>query len=402
MPPRRGSRALDFLNFFIADVQTGFGPFVAVYLTAQKWTQIDIGFVLSLGTAAALVSQVPAGILVDAITSKRAAAGAGIVAITGSALLLATAPVMLPVAIAELLHGFASCIIGPAIAAISLRIAGHDGLGERLGRNARFASIGNGIAAAALGAAGTYLSPSAVFWLTAALGLPALWMLAMIGPQAAYPRGDVATSFDWRAVARLLTDSRLLAFGGCALLFHMSNAALLPLAASMTTRQVGASANLIIAASIVVPQAVVAIVSPWVGRAAQIRGRRFVLLLGWGALPVRALLMALEPAPTLLIGIQALSGISAAVFGIMLPLVAADITEKDGRLNLCMGLLGVAVFVGATASTTLAGWISDVWGNPTAFLGLGAAGLAGTALVWLAMPETRLARGPARAATGSA
>ena len=59
----RGPRALDLLNFFVADVQTGFGPFVAVYLTTHKWTQVEIGFVLTLGTVVSLISQIPAGAL---------------------------------------------------------------------------------------------------------------------------------------------------------------------------------------------------------------------------------------------------------------------------------------------------------------------------------------------------
>src|SRR5277367_6041817 len=128
----RARRGLDLLNFFIADVQTGFGPFVAVYLTARHWTQVEIGFALSLGTMTAMVSQIPAGALVDALRGKRAAAAAGIVAIGASALLLAVWPVLLPVLVAQVLHGFASCVLIPAIAAVSLGLVGHAALGERL------------------------------------------------------------------------------------------------------------------------------------------------------------------------------------------------------------------------------------------------------------------------------
>jgi MFS family permease len=106
----RATRGLDLLNFFIADVQTGFGPFVAVYLTARHWTQVEIGFALSLGTITAMVSQVPAGVLVDAMRGKREAVAAGIVAVGLSALLLAAWPVLLPVLVAQVLHGFASCV----------------------------------------------------------------------------------------------------------------------------------------------------------------------------------------------------------------------------------------------------------------------------------------------------
>ena len=135
----------------MADVQTGFGPFVAVYLTTDKWTQIEIGFALTLGTVTSLISQLPAGALVDAVRNKRLAASGALIGVIIAALLLALRPNQLPVLVAQILHGFASCVITPAIAAISLHLAGHAALGERLGRNARFSSIGNGLAAAVMG-----------------------------------------------------------------------------------------------------------------------------------------------------------------------------------------------------------------------------------------------------------
>jgi hypothetical protein len=370
----RALRGLDLLNFFVSDVQTGFGPFIAVYLTERRWTQIDIGFALSLGTITAMLSQVPAGVLVDALRNKRGAVGFG-------------RPTVLSVYAAEILHGFASCVLTPAIAAVSLSLVGHAALGERLGRNARFSAIGNGIAAGVMGVTGSYVSAASVFWLTAAVGIPALLALRMIGRT----EGEIEhhAPLDWVAVRALLTDRRLLIFGGCVGLFHLSNAAMLPIAATEVTKSAGYLADIIIAASIVIPQGVTALLSPWAGRSAQEHGRRGVLLIGWAALPVRGVLLALLPGAWTLIGLQAISGLSAAVFGVMMPLIAADITRKNGRYNLCMGLLGLMVFVGATISTSLAGWLATKAGTGAAFWGLSAAGLAGTLLVWLAMPETR-------------
>src|SRR3978361_1059369 len=175
------NRALDLVNFFVADVQTGFGPFVAVYLTTHKWTQVEIGFALTLGTMTSLISQLPAGLLVDSMRNKRTAASGALVGIIIAALLLAVQPDQLPVLIAQMLHGFSSCVMTPAIAAISLHLAGHAALGERLGRNARYASIGNGLAAAVMGATGAYFSSQIVFLLTAALCVPALVALWAIG-----------------------------------------------------------------------------------------------------------------------------------------------------------------------------------------------------------------------------
>jgi MFS family permease len=387
--PARGPRALDLLNFFVADVQTGFGPFVAVYLTTHKWTQIQIGFALTVGTVVSLISQLPAGALVDAARNKRVAAGGALLGVITAALLLAIWPSELPVIIAQSLHAVASCVLTPAIAAISLHLVGHAALGERLGRNARFASIGNGLAAAAMGGTGAYLSSRAVFLLTAALCVPALLSLLAIGRGPHARRQTTSQPFDWQSLRQLFTDRRLLIFAACVLLFHLSNAAMLPLIGGAITMRSGDFANMIIAACIVVPQGVVALCSPWVGRSAASMGRRPMLLLGWAALPLRAVLLAVLPGAWLPIGAQAISGISAAVFGVMFPLLAADITRGTSHFNLCMGALGLAMFLGAGLSTTLGGWIADAFGVPLAFMVLAFIGLLGTLVVWLAMPETR-------------
>ena len=153
-PMARSLRGLDWLNFFVANFQTGFGPFISVYLTGVGWTQGAIGAALSAGTVAGMVSQVPGGILVDAVRGKRAAAAVAILAIMASALLIALWPALLPIASAEVLHAFASSVLGPAIAALSLALVGHAALGERLGRNARYLALGNAFAAGLMGTFG--------------------------------------------------------------------------------------------------------------------------------------------------------------------------------------------------------------------------------------------------------
>jgi MFS family permease len=387
--PVRGAYALDLLNFFVADVQTGFGPFVAVYLTTHKWPQSEIGLALSLGTVVSLVSQVPGGVLVDAAHNKRRVAGAGLLGVMVAALLLALWPAALPVLLAQSLHAVASCLVSPAIAAISLHLVGHASLGERLGRNARFGSIGNGLAAAVMGTSGMYLSSRAVFWLTAGLCVPALLALLAIGRGPHDRRQTTVQPLDWQGLGKLFRDRRLLIFGTCVMLFHLANAAMLPLAGAAVTMRASNLGTLIIGACIVVPQLVVALASPWVGRRAADAGRRPMLLLGWLALPARGILLAVLPGPYLLIGGQAVAGISAAVFGVMLPLVAADLTRGTSHFNLCLGVLGLAVCAGAAVSTAMAGWVADIAGIKAAFLSLALAGLAGALLVWAAMPETR-------------
>ena len=129
----RCARGLDLLNFSVAAAQTVFGAFIGVYLTSHAWTQTDIGVSLSIGAIASMASQLPAGALVDAVPSKIAMAMIGLAGIAASALMFALWPAWLPVLAAQILHSVASSILGPAIAAISLALIGHDALGERLG-----------------------------------------------------------------------------------------------------------------------------------------------------------------------------------------------------------------------------------------------------------------------------
>jgi predicted MFS family arabinose efflux permease len=398
-PPPRSLRGLDWFVFFVADVQTGFGPFVSVFLTTQKWTQVDIGLVLSAAGVVSLIGQMPGGALVDAARSERLVGGIAVAAICISALGYAAMPVFPVVLSASILHAAASCVLGPAIAAISLGLVGHAAIGERLGRNARFASVGNGLAAAAMGACGYLLSARAVFVVTVLLLGPALLALraivpAEIDPERAHGAAPRPRAKPPRKLADLMRIRPLLIFAGCLLLFHLANAAMLPLMGSVVTMHSARWATVLIAACIVVPQLVVAALSPWIGRRAQIWGRRPLLLIGFAALPIRGLLFASVTNPELLVVVQLLDGVTAAVFSVMVPLVVADLTRGTGHFNLGQGIVGTFIGIGASVSATLAGYISDHFGSPAAFAGLAAIAFAGLAAVWLLMPETRDAEGP--------
>ena len=384
-----GARALDWFSFFLADIQTGFGPFVAIYLTAHHWTQLDIGLVLSAGGLVALAGQMPGGVLVDAVRSARLLAGLAVSAICLSALALAIWPVFPIVMGSRMVQAAASCVLGPVIAAISLGLVGHAALGTRLGRNARFASIGNGVAAAAMGLCGSLISNQAVFFLTALLIAPALLALARIRINCISPRvnADIAPAVS--GMRTVLGNRRLLAFAGCILLFQLANAAMLPLMGSIWAVHSSEWASTLIAACIVTPQLVVAGVAPSVGRIADAFGRRPLLYLCFAALAARGVLFALVSNPCWIVAIQALDGVSAAVLGVTLPLIVADITRGTGRFNLGLGIVGSAVGIGASLSTTLAGYAIDHFGSSAAFFSLAFLALCGLALVWLWLPETR-------------
>jgi len=394
-PSRESQHGLDWFIFFLADVQTGFGPFVAVYLTTQKWTQVEIGFVLSIGGIIGLIGQMPGGAIVDAARSERLMAGLAVATIGTSALAYAVWPIFPVVAVAATLHALASCVLGPAIAAISLGLVGPLAIGERLGRNARFASLGNGSAAALMGACGYLLSSRSVFLVTFILAIPTLLALGRIREReidVAQCHGEVVRDkpdAEATSVFHLVRQRPLLIFAASMLLFQLANAAMLPLMAGVVTTRSSQWAPVLIAACIIVPQAIVALTSPSVGRKAQAWGRRPLLLLAFAALAIRGLLFAIVKDPYLLVAVQVFDGITAAVFSVMVPLIVADIAFGSGHFNLAQGIVGTAVGIGASFSTVLAGYVSDKFGSNTAFIGLAAVAALGLAMIWLIMPETR-------------
>jgi MFS family permease len=393
-PSRRSLRGLDWFVFFVADVQAGFGPFVAVYLTTQKWTQFDIGLVMTVAGLISLIGQVPGGALVDAARSERVVAGSAVAAIGAAALTYALAPIFPMVLAAASLQAAASCVLGPAIAAISLGLVGHAAIGERFGRNARFASIGAGLSAGVMGAIGYFFTAQSVFFVTAALMVPALLVLRRLAPDEIDPERAHGGSPPPAAkppidLKSLLKKRSLLIFGLCLLLFHLANAAMLPLMGSVLTTRSSQWATVLIGACLVGPQLVVALFSPWVGRQAERWGRRPLLIAGFAALPLRGLLFATVSDPYLLVAVQLLDGLTGAVLAVMVPLTIADLTRDTGRFNLTQGLVGTMTGLGASFSPTFAGFVSDTFGSNYAFFGLATIALLGLVVVTLLMPETR-------------
>lgn len=397
METSRSGIGLNALNFFSAAVQTGFGPYVAVWLIQQGWSQTDVGFALSIGTLAGLVGQLPGGWLIDAVHWKRPVTIAAL-AVTGvAALTLAFLPDRGPVWLAEALHALAACIITPAIAAITLRLCGHTAYSERLGMNGRYSSLGTAITAGLLGLVAWALPEQAVFVVTALLVLPAIWALSLIR-QDDCAEGETHAAIKHpkdrprhRRPWHIFQEPGLHAFAVCAILFHISNAAMLTIALNALSGHVR-NTDTIVSAAILIPQLVGAAISPYLGTLAQRLGRRPVLLGGFAALPLRGLLFAAlfatHPSAIPLLVFQVLDGVSASVFGLMVPLVAADVTRESGYMNLAIGSVGLAVGIGATISTTLAGWMADNAGLPAALMGLALVGAGAVVLAWRTMPET--------------
>jgi MFS family permease len=397
-PSGASLRGLDTVNLFLAGALSGFGPYVAAFLAEQKGSQQDIGFVLTAAGFAGLLSQLPGGALLDAIRSKRIAVALGAAMVAAGALIIAVWPNFPLVLTALLLQGITGGFLGLAIAAISLGLVGHAALAERLGRNQRFASSGGVVAAGLMGLIAYFLSYRAIFFVAAALVLPLLAALGRIRPsdihfgRASCLPNHQGPSAPPRARLRSLLNNRgLLIFAGGVFLFQMANASMLPLASeAFGYSKNEALSSLVVSALIMVPQVIVAIVAPWAGRRANTWGRRPLLLVGFAALPIRALVFAWTPNSTTLIAAQMLDGISGTMLGVLTALIVADLTAGTGRrFNLAQGFVGTLSGIGASLSTTLSGLVAGSLGRTAGFLGVAAVALAGLLLMWFLMPETK-------------
>jgi MFS family permease len=394
---RRSRIALDWMNFFVADVQTGFGAFVAFYLAGLGWSKTSVGLALGIGGVTGVLAQVPGGAIADALSWKRALAALGIAMIGTAALILALAPNQIMVFVAETLQGMTAGIILPAIAGISLGLVGRRAMSSRTGRNFRFSAAGNALTAAVMGLAAAYFSPSAIFLIAAAFCVPALIAVYFIDPnEIDYARArNAATGKQAGNILRavdLLKNRKLLLFTGSVVLFQLADASMLPLVGQDVATGDGGSKSLVMSGLIIIPQIVVAILAPWVGYHSEAKGRRPLLLLGFAVEPVRAGLLAFSTSYPILIVAQILNGISGAIITVLTVLVITDLTTGTGRFNLTNGTVGMMSGIAAAASTILTGFIAQQFGREIGFIAIAVIAAAATGLLWVFLSETKPAK----------
>ncbi len=399
MPTARSLRGLDWLNFFLADVQTGVGPFLAIYLAAYSWNEQRVGIALTVGGIAGILTQTPAGALVDRLRSKRALITAAVAILAAGALLIAFMPNFWPVMTSQVLIGGASSVFAPAICAISLGIVGRRCFDRRQGRNQAFNSAGNVAAALLMGLLGRFISNRSIFFFVSVSALPTVLALLLIRPDEidyALARGEVQDGKDIKPVGvrDLLKLRPLLTFLVCAVMFHFANAAMLPLLGEMLAKGKGQSSMMFMSACVVTTQLVVTMLAPWAGRKAEPWGRKPLLLVAFGVLPLRAVLYTLTGNPHALVAIQVLDGVGVGIFGVVSVLVTADLTQGSGRFNLALGGISTAVGIGASLSQTIAGSIVHHFNYSAGFLFLGAIAALALGIFYLFMPETRYFAAP--------
>jgi predicted MFS family arabinose efflux permease len=393
----RSKLGLDWLNFFVSDVQTSFGSFVAYYLASLHWSRQDVGLALTVGGLAAVASLVPGGALADLVRDKRVLAGCGIIMLAGAALILALAPRFPLVFLAEILQGATAGVLAPSISAISLGLAGRRAMSSRTGRNQRFRAAGTAVTAGLMGLVATKIAVSAIFLATAGFCIPALVALFLIRPEEIdYRRARNAEGSngarDPARILELCKNRKLLIFAVCLILFQLANASMLPMVGEDLAASYAGTGPIYMAGLVVVPQIIVAILSPWVGYYSEKRGRKALLLIAFGVEVARALLFAFVSTYPILLLAQVLDGISGATVTVLTILVIMDLTTGTGRFNLALGLVGMLTAMAAAASTAASGFLFESLGNAVGFLAIAIVAGIATVCLWFFLPETKPAK----------
>jgi MFS family permease len=390
----RSRYGLDWMNFFVADVQTGFGAFVAFYLAHRDWSVRDVGFILTIGSLASVLSQIPGGALADAMRWKRGLIAAGIAMIGVAALILAFTPSYIPVLLASLVQGVSGGVITPAIGAISLGLVGRRGMSLRTGRNYRYAAAGHAATAALMGFVGAYFELGMIFVAAAVLCIPALVALAFIRPEEIdYARARNARTRDQALeIGRILDLGKnhgLVLFTAAIALFQLADASMLPLIGEDLAKTQATGSSIWMSGLIIIPQIVVAILAPWVGYHSEKRGRRPLLLIGFAVEPLRAALLAFSHDYAFLVVGQLLSGITGAVIGVLTVLVVTDLTAGTGRFNLAQGTVGAISGIAASISTLATGFLFQGIGTTGGYLVIAGVAAAATVLIGMFVSETK-------------
>ncbi|MGA0532852.1 MFS transporter [Hansschlegelia sp. KR7-227] len=380
--------ALTTLNFLMADVRDGLGPYLAIFLQGQGWSAVDIGVVLTIGGLAGMLATTPMGAFVDVTTKKRLVTIVAGLAVTAACLSIFYIPGFGVVSVAQILTGVAGAVIPPAIAAMTLGIVGPDAFSHQIGRNEAANHAGNVAAAVACAGFSYIFGIKAVFFVMIAMAVGSVAATLVI--READIDHEVARGFDAKTrdggasgVAVLLKTPALMILGAILLLFHFGNAPMLPLvgqrieALGLGNAVFWTSVAIIVAQAVMVPMALLA------ARIAERFGYAPLLFAALIALPVRGVIAASTPEAWIAIPVQMLDGVGAGILGVVTPALVARILRGTGRFNIGLGAVMTVQGIGASLSTTAAGYIVQHGEGVPSALGLDF-GLTGYGVAFLA------------------
>lgn len=386
--------SLDWLNFLLADLRGGLGPYVNVFLlTEVGWDQATIGTLLTASGLMGITLHAPIGALIDATRAKRGLIVGGAWALAALGVAIATYPTLAIVFVADLGMALLGAVFAPTVAAITLGLFDSQGVAAQLGRNAAFDRFGNLFIAAVAAVFGTQFGQRGVFYMLplfaglsiiAVLSIPA----AAIDHQRARGLDDTRLGtgqpYPWR---RLVAERPFAVLAIGTALFHFANAPMLALASQKLALEARGFESAVTSAAIIVAQLATIPMAFLVMYANRIGGKT-LLILAFAALPLRGLLFATVDNPYWMIVFQILDGVGAGLFDVLLPLVLYGAVLGSGRYNMARGIIGTIQGIGGASSYVFAGSLV-VWGGyAVAFAVLAGVGLVALLLMLTAMPET--------------
>ncbi|GAB5101123.1 MFS transporter [Caballeronia sp. LZ001] len=383
--------ALEGLNFFMADVQAGIGPFLGVFLQAQGWHTDAIGTVMTLGGIAGMLATSPAGALVDATRYKR-----GLIVVAGVMTTLASLVLWVShdywmVAASQILTAVTGAALGPAVAGVTLGMVRERGFDRQFGRNQVANHAGNVVAAALSGWLGWRFGFGAVFVLAGLFGAMTVISTLLIRRDSIdhdSARGLGASSSKERehehasGFRMLLTCKPLLLLAASLAMFHLGNAAMLPLYGLAVVAAHKGDPSAFTAQTIVIAQLVMVAAAFFASRIIQRIGYWGVILITFLALPLRGLVAAMFINAWGVWPVQALDGIGAGLQSVAVPALVVRLLQGTGRVNVGQGVVMTVQGIGAALSPALGGMLAQHFGYKVAFLVLGAVSI-GSLLLWL-------------------
>jgi len=390
---RRGIWPLQSLNFFMADMQAGIGPFLGVFLLAHGWQSGLIGSVMTIGGVVGMLMTAPAGALIDASKRKRS-----YVIVPGICTVLASMIILLSqgfwvVASSQVATAIAGAAIGPAVNGITLGMVRQAGFNKQNGRNQAFNHAGNMVGAGLSGLLGWQFGMPAVFWLAGLFGLLSIISVLMIPRDAIdddIARGMSESGEDAGKVSgfKVLAECRpLLILAAALACFHLGNGAMLPLyGLAVVAAKQGDPAGFV-AETIVVAQGVMIVASLVAMRMIEKEGAWIVMLISFLALPVRGLIAAHFISAWGVYPVQMLDGVGAGLQSVAVPALVARILNGTGRINVGQGSVMTVQGLGASLSPAIGGWIAQGIGYSATFMILGAFAL-GSIVLWVAFAPT--------------
>lgn len=386
MQHRDGIGPVQALNFFMADMQAGIGPFLGVFLAAHHWQSGLIGSVMTAGGIAGMLVTAPASALIDQSRHKRIyVIVSGVCTVLASALLLLSQNFWV-VAASQVMTAVAGSALGPAVAAITLGIVRQAGFAHQNGRNQAFNHAGNVAGAGLSGLLGWQFGIPAIFWLAVLFAVASIMSTCLIPARAIDDNAARGMREDGDHAGqangfRVLWQCRpLLILAAALMCFHLGNGAMLPLYGLAVVSAKHADPAGFVATTIVVAQAVMIVMALIATRMAKRQGCWLILLLSFLALPVRGVLAA-----HLIVGwgvfpVQMLDGVGAGLQSVAVPGLVARILNNTGRVNVGQGAVATVQSVGAALSPSLGGWIAQGFGYPAMFMILGSFALVSIAL----------------------